>query len=123
MFQHEATREVIASIPTSEIRWSLLCVGRMYSSNPSRGLIEPLQAPHHHDLFVQTEVVPGWQHSWVEGIPFIGVGLWFMGSQIWRYTTPYEDVADLLARDLEGGSEDWVGKKVGYIMNEKLKSV
>lgn len=121
--QHEATRLTIAPIPTSDLRWSLVCVCRMHSTASEQGLLEPWKGPKPHNLLVEETVLPGWQHSWVENIPIVGVALWLFGWQVWRYTAPYEQVADMLAEDLEAGGEKWVGKKVGYILKEKIKDV
>ena len=36
-----------------------------------------------------------------------------------KHTTQLEDVADMLAEDLELGSKEWVGKKVGIKERKK----
>ena len=123
MDQHETTRAVVSAVPIADVRWSLICVAMMYPSDPQQGLFEPLQGPKHHNLLVQADVAAAWEHSWVENIPCIGRTIWLWVSQVWRYTAKYEYVADMLAEDLEKEDSQWLGKKVGYIEKEKIKSV
>lgn len=51
----------------------------------------------------------------------IGRYLYVWLFAVWTYTTKYEKVADFLAEDLERGSEEWVGMKVGYKEKGKVK--
>ncbi len=93
----------------------------MYPLDPKQGAFQLLGSPIPHGLHLQADEAPGWQHSWLEYIPWIGQSLHILGVQFWRYKTRYEKVADALAEELEQGSDMWVGKRVGYIEKEKLK--
>ena len=54
-------------------------------------------------------------------IPLVGyhLNLWFI--VFFSLATVYEDVADMLAADLESGTEEWVGMMVGMCDKAKLK--
>lgn len=117
--QHEATREVVEAIPLSELRWSLLAIGIMDPLNPKQGVFELLDKPHHHDLLVKATSPPGWEKTWLGSVPLIGPYLNWLYVGLVIYRTKYEDVADFLAEDLESGSEEWVGKKVGVKQKSK----
>ncbi len=93
----------------------------MHPANPDQGIFEPLKDPEPHNLVVKATVAPGWESSWLERIPLIGRYLYVWLFAIWTYSTKYEKVADLLAADLEKGSEEWVGMKVGYKEKAKVK--
>lgn len=67
--------------------------------------------------------MPAWEHSWIENIPIVGRTLWLFGWVASRYRTPYEEVADMLAEDLEKGGDRWIGKKVCFLQKDKIKDV
>jgi hypothetical protein len=93
----------------------------MHPANPKQGVFQPLKAPEPHNLVVKATVAPGWESSWLEKVPLIGRYLYVWLFAVWTYTTKYEKVADFLAEDLERGSEEWVGMKVGYKEKGKVK--
>jgi hypothetical protein len=111
--QHQATRDIVEAIPLNDLRWSLLAIAMMDPSNPKQGPFEPLDVPQPHGLLVKATSPPGWEKTWLGSVPVIGpyLNVFYVGLVIYR--TKYEDVADFLAEDLETGSEEWVGKKVG----------
>jgi hypothetical protein len=117
--QHEATRDVVEAIPLSELRWSLLAIGMMDPSNPKQGVFELLDEPYHHELLVKATSPPGWEKTWLGSVPLTGPYLNWLYVGLVIYRTKYEDVADFLAEDLESGSEEWVGKKVGVKQTSK----
>lgn len=116
--QHTGTRDVVEAIPLSKLKWSLYGSAWMYS-NRKQGQFEPLDAPIPHDLLVKANSPPGWEKTWVERIPLIGVYLNPFYMLIVHYKTRYEAVADFLGEDLEKEDSEWIGKKVG--VKEKSK--
>lgn len=120
--QHEATRQVVESVPLSDLRWSLICVALMEQRDPNQGIFEPLDAPKHHNLVLKASSPPSWEDTWVMWILLIGVFLNLWVVLFGQYTTTYEDVADFLSEDLESGSEEWVGKRVGMKDKAKIKT-
>ena len=110
---------MIESIPISDLRWSLICVGIMVPANPKQVTFDLLNAPKPHNLLLKASYPPGWQNTWLLNIPWIGVTLNMAFIILTACTTKYEDVADLLAGDLASGSEEWIGMKVG--MKDKVK--
>jgi hypothetical protein len=113
MAQHQATRDVVEAIPLSELRWSLLAIAMMDPSDPKQGVFELLDNTKPHDLLVKATSPPGWEKTWLENVPVIGPYLNVLYICFVIYRTKYEHVADFLAGDLDSGSDDWVGKKVG----------
>ncbi|RFU35664.1 hypothetical protein B7463_g701, partial [Scytalidium lignicola] len=117
--QHRATFEVLESISSDDLKWSLLCVSIMKPESPQ---IKPLSSPRNHNLLIGTDMPPGWQDHWVRYIPFIGAIL-NLGVEVIRgYKAYYEDVADFMAEDLESESMPLVGQRVGYKDKRKIKS-
>jgi hypothetical protein len=121
--QHDATRAVMDSIPTTSLRWSLLAITWMQPQNPAQGLFMPLAAPTSHNLLVSADELPDWQPTWISRIPIMGWYLNILMAMTITYATVYEEVADFLAADLESGSSEFVGKKVALKEKEKEKSV
>jgi hypothetical protein len=113
--QHQGTVRILEAVPISELRWSCLCVAIMKPELPG---LERLAAPRRHSLVLRADEPPGWIDSWIKNIPCIGnyLNLLLVNPQ---YTTQLEDVADFLAEDLESGSTEWVGRKVGMKQREK----
>lgn len=111
--QHDATRAVVEAISTRDLKWSIYATAMMYPENSKQGPFELLDAPRPHSLLASASSPPGWEKTWLERVPLIGVFLntFYIGLVVYR--TRYEAVADFLAEDLERGSEEWVGKKVG----------
>lgn len=91
------------------LHWSLLCIAIM---RPATLAIEPLATPRKHKLLVGAGTPPGWEDSWAKGMPLVGVYLNLVIG-VARSTTELEDVADFMAEDLESGSGEWMGEKVG----------
>lgn len=56
-------------------------------------------------------------------LPFIGVYLNLWVVIFGQFGTKYEDVADFFAEDLENGSQEWVGLRVGMKDKEKIKTM
>ncbi len=115
--RHRSAVSVLGAVPTSDLRWSCLCVAMMTPTLPA---IVPLDEPQRHKLILKADMPPAWEDHWVKSIPLVGVYL----NLIWeagRYTTELEDVADFLAEDLKVERKEWVGRKVG--MKEKEKGV
>ena len=108
---------VLDATPLSDLRWSLLCVAIMKPVYPT---IEPLAQPRTHGLLVKAGSPPGWEDHWVRDIPLVGPYLNLI-VEISNYTTKLEDVADLVAEDLESDGPEWVGKRVG--MKERRKGM
>lgn len=103
--------QVVRSIPVEELKWSLLCVAMMY---PESETVEMLDAPRTQRLVVSYNgTPPSWEDSWVRSIPVLGVFLNLIPA-INSYRSKYEDVADLIGRDLATGKSDAVGKFVGF---------
>ncbi len=116
--QHDATRQVVDTIPTSALRWTLLAISMMHPADAKQGVL----GLRPHNLLVQADTVPDWQESWLSRIPLIG---WYLNTIVAvgiTYATVYEEVADFLAEDLEKGNDEWVGKKVALKEKVKMKS-
>jgi hypothetical protein len=128
MAQHNATRLVIQSIPTTELRWSLLAISTMRPVNAKQGMFEPLDGLRRHKFLVRADELPDWRASWLSRVPVVGWHLDILVAALVRYATVYEDVADFLAEDLESGGDGgegsaFVGKKVALKEMGKVKSV
>ena len=119
MIEHQATKDLIESIPATDLKWSLICVAMMKPAGEEPGEIGLLDAPHQHNLLLQATFPPGWRDSWLRQIPVIGgfLNVWYL--VFWQYETTYEDVAGFLAEDLEKDGDEWVGMKVGMRSQEK----
>lgn len=113
--QHQGTLNVLEAEPTTKLAWSLQCVAIMRPAHPT---IELLASPRNHNLIVGHTSPPGWKDHWVRNVPVVGPYLNLL-YEIMYYTTSLEDVADFIAADLESGSQDWIGKKVGA--KEKIR--
>ncbi|KAF8862876.1 hypothetical protein BDZ45DRAFT_798782 [Acephala macrosclerotiorum] len=110
--QHDATRGVVETIPTTDLRWSLLAIAMMYPIDPKQGLFKPIDKVKSHGLLVSAGSPPGWKDHWLGRLWWIGPYL-----NVWRavfadYSTHYENVADFLAEDMERGGDEWIGKRV-----------
>ena len=118
---HAATRDVVEAVPLSDLRWSIICVAMMFAANSKQGKFELLDAPCHHNLLLKATSPPAWENTWLTKIPVIGfyLNLWIL--VFFSFDTIYEDVADMLAADLESGSKEWIGMKVGMHDKRKLK--
>ena len=115
---HRGTEDALKKVDVEDLEWSLLCVGWML---PVSKEIDVLNQPRGNDLMVKTDVVPGWQGSWVGNLPLVGRALdlfWCFGE----LTTQLEDVADLIAEDLASGKREFVGRLVGMKDPKKVKS-
>lgn len=113
---HRGTARAINKVSTEELQWSLLCVAWM---QPISQTIEVLDdGPRHHSLVTRTDELVDWHGSWVGNVPMIGRFLdlfWCLSD----FATKLEDVADLVAEDLEVGEKKFVGCLVG--MKERAK--
>ena len=85
---------------------------------PGSPTIELLREPHSHSLLLKAGSPPAWDDHWVRKLPLLGVYLNLVIG-VSNYTTQQEDVADMIAEDLECGDQEWLGKKVG--MKHKRK--
>ena len=121
--QHEATREVVEAVPLSELRWSIICVAGMRPADPKQGAFQLLDGPRHHNLVLRAFTPPAWENTWVMSIPLIGVFLNLLVVLFGQYMTALEDVGDFLAEDLESGSDEWIGKRVGMKDKKKIKDI
>lgn len=110
--QHDATRQVVEAIPTSEVRWSLLAISMMYPIDPQQGPFSPIKEIKPHGLRVKAGSPPEWKDHWLGRLWWIGPYLNVWRAAIYDYSTHYENVADFLAEDLERGGDEWVGKRV-----------
>lgn len=108
----------IRKLPRSDVEWSLLCVAMM---SPAHDEVEALTEPRKHNLIVQAWRPPAWQDHWIRSIPFIGLYLNLV-PVIASYTTKLEDVADLIAEDLDKPRSEWIGKFVGFKAPKNEKS-
>ena len=107
---HRETEQVMKAIPTTDLKWSLLCVAMM---QPESNKVETLSAPRHHNLAVAASLPPEWQDHWIRSVPFMGLYLNIVPT-VKSYTTKLEDVADMIAEDFEKGSRTaFVGELVG----------
>ncbi len=114
--QHKASWAVLSPIPTSELQWTMLCPAFMVPVLPS---IELLSEPRKHSLVIAADKLPEWRDSWVKSIPIIGNFLNVVMDVTGR-TTHLEDVADMIAEDLDkGDNSDLVGMRVGMKQHEK----
>ncbi|KAL2069835.1 hypothetical protein VTL71DRAFT_14514 [Oculimacula yallundae] len=113
--QHDATRAVVESIPTADLKWSLIAVSGMVARDPKQGLFQVLEAPQSHHFLASATIAPVWRTSWVQCIPVLGMIIHGIAMAWWDYRTKYEDMADFLAEDLAVGGGKWVGKKVGVV--------
>lgn len=85
---------------------------------PATPGVERLAATRRHSLILKANEPPRWVDSWIKNIPLVGDYLNLL-LVIPQYTTELEDIADFLAEDLESGSTEWAGRKVGVKQREK----
>lgn len=111
--QHDATRAVVEAISTRDLIWSIYATAMMYPENGKQGPFELLDAPRPYGLLASAGSPPGWEKTWLERVPLIGMFLSTLYIGLVVYRTKYEAVADFLAEDLERESSEWIGKKVG----------
>lgn len=100
-------------IPLEDLKWSLICVAFMDPANRTKGQFESFDGPQPHHLLVKASYPPCWIDSPLVHIPLIGPGLNIGLGILRNLDTTYEDVADFLAADLDSGSQEWVGLKLG----------
>lgn len=114
---HRGTARAMKKVSTADLEWSLLCVGWM---QPVSQVIDVLDdGPRHHKLVTGTGEMLHWRGSWLGNVPVIGRTL----DLLWcfsDFTTKLEDVADLIAEDMESGDLKFMGCFVG--MKEKNKA-
>lgn len=108
---HRGTEEVMKGISLEKLQWSVLCVALMFKESP--GKVELWSKPRPKDLLVSAKEPPGWQNHWIQNLPIIGTYINIV-PVVNSYTTKYEDVADIIADDLESGSSAYIGEFVGY---------
>ena len=89
--------------------------------DPEQMVFEPLDAPRPHNLLLGATSMPAWVDSWWNIIPFIGKYINNCVVLLSQYATKYEAAADFLAEDLEKGSEEFIGLRVGMKEKPKLK--
>jgi hypothetical protein len=92
-----------------------MCVGIMTSLGTDWNLEN---GPKKHNLAIAADVSPDWIYHWYGKIPFIG---WLLDLVVGltQCTTSYENVADVIAEDLEKATDEFVGHKLGY--KEKIQ--
>lgn len=108
---HKVDLALLQSLPTGAMRWTMLCPSVMTPASQNLGL------PAHgkkNGLIAKARTLPEWQDSWVKHIPLLGNFLW-CGLNASRYSTTLEDNAEFIADDLDKGTDEWVGQKVGVI--------
>lgn len=110
---HRETEDVIKTLATEDLAWSLLCVFRMYAESVERRDLLATGS-RQHQLQVGTRMPPRWQDHWIRHVPWLGSYLNLVPTMM-SYYAKYEDVADLLAEDLERGlHSELIGQFVGY---------
>jgi hypothetical protein len=77
--QHEAIREVVESVPLTDLRWPLMYVSMMKPSNQNQGHFELLDAPSHHNMLLKANSPPAWKDTWPIWMPYIGM---FLNSMV-----------------------------------------
>ncbi|KXL50210.1 hypothetical protein M433DRAFT_136211 [Acidomyces richmondensis BFW] len=107
---HRQTETVLRAIPSTDLEWTLLCVGIM---RPESESIDVLEEARGHGLSVSARSPPEWEDSWLRQIPIIGVYLNLLAVMP-SYTTKLEDVAALIVEKLPlRGRDGYVGELVG----------
>ena len=86
---------------------------------PASPRIELLESPRTHNLTLAGGIPPEWKDSWVRHVPLVGE-FFNLLMAVPAYTTDLEDVANLLAKDLETKGSPWEGIKVGMKRKEKV---
>ncbi|KAI9852709.1 MAG: hypothetical protein M1838_005904 [Thelocarpon superellum] len=115
--EHEQNLDLLTSLPAHALRWSFLCPSGMSAASPEISVpMTPAPAP----LISAATYPPEWQESWVQRVPLIG-GCLLLLSNAMRYLITYESAADFIAADLETGSDEWIGQRVGLIAASKKK--
>lgn len=109
---------VMRKLPAADVQWSLLCVAMM---SPEVDEVKALAEPRKHNLMVQSWTPPAWQDHWIRNIPIVGLYLNLI-PVLASYTTKLEDVADLIAEDLDKSKSEWIGKFVGFKAPKDEKS-
>jgi hypothetical protein len=93
----------------------------MQPLDPEQTVFQLLDAPRPHNLQLGATSAPAWVDSWWNKIPIIGkyINIWVVVLS--QYATKYEAAADFLADDLEKGSDEFIGLRVGIKEKPKLK--
>lgn len=73
-----------------------------------------LDAPRGNSLNASADVPPDFINSYFHNIPYVGPFISLVGN-FPKYGVALEDVADLIAADLETGDTTFVGHRVGVI--------
>lgn len=63
-------------------------------------------------LIASADTPPGWQNSYFNNVPFLGVLLSMLGNAP-KYNIKLEDCADFIANELEKSNTEFVGHRVG----------
>ena len=114
---HRGTARAMEKVSTDDLEWSLLCVAWMQPASQTIDVLDDVLA-RHHNLVTGTDELVDWHGSWVGNVPMIGrfLDLFWCFSD---FTTKLEDVANLIAEDLENGEKKFVGCLVS--MKERVK--
>jgi len=113
--EHRQNFELLESVPTSMLDWSMLCP--MTMTPESADVTVPLQSTR-GPLVAQAATPPLWRDHWIRHIPIIGKTL-SIGMNASRYETTLEQNADFIASDLESYESQWIGARVGVIDGSK----
>lgn len=114
---HQLNFELIRSVSTSEVAWSLFCASNM----PPRSYtidfnVQPGIAAM--SLEAAADQPPSWS-STLFSMPLIGAHL-NVAAQVPQYFSPLEDCVDFIADDLSHGfNSKWIGRRVGVKVKEK----
>ena len=102
--------------PASAVRWSVLC-----PSGISPRSKEIREVEKGNSLVAKAEYGPLWTSAQrYRSIPIVG-GLVECIAGMAAHMVYFEDLADFMAADLAGGSDEWAGKLVGIGNAEKSK--
>ena len=82
--------------------------------NPASKTINLLDAPRGNSLNASADVPPGFQKSYLHGIPYLGPFISVVSNSM-RYTITLEDCADFIAADLASKDTRFIGHRVGII--------
>jgi hypothetical protein len=89
---------------------------------PINEKIHGLEERQHHNLAVASTVPPNWEDHWLRSVPIVGAYLQLV-PVIRSYSTNLEDVADLIADQLDDGNRGkFIGEFVGMKAVTKAKN-
>ncbi|KAK9366159.1 hypothetical protein V1509DRAFT_301479 [Lipomyces kononenkoae] len=108
--EHLKDLALLKTIPSTVIRWSILCPSRMIPR--STEFVVPVKDSPSGGLAASATVPPHWQDFWFRRIPFVG-SFFVVLANASRYNTALEDNAAFIADDLVMGSDEFVCEKVG----------